>query len=284
MKKIKYLLLGLFILTLTGCFNNDSMDNISITTSIYPIEYVTNILYGDHSTITSIYPKDTDTNSFEITNALLDQYSDKNMFIFNGLSDESKHVKYLLKKNNNLKIIDVTSNMQYDYSKEELWLDPNNLLTIANNMRKGFREYINSTYLINEIDENYEKLKIELSNLDGRFYSTVKNASNTTIIVSDDAFAYLEKYGIKVISLDPDTAKEKTINEAKQLISNNVCSYIFVKYKEDNEDINNFINETGVSKMELYTMTNLEDIDVEKTNYITLMNQNLENLKLELYK
>ena len=284
MKKIKYLLLGLFILTLTGCFNNDSMDNISITTSIYPIEYVTNILYGDHSTITSIYPKDTDTNSFEITNALLDQYSNKNMFIFNGLSDESKHVKYLLKKNNNLKIIDVTSNMQYDYSKEELWLDPNNLLTIANNMRKGFREYINSTYLINEIDENYEKLKIELSNLDGRFYSTVKNASNTTIIVSDDAFAYLEKYGIKVISLDPDTAKEKTINEAKQLISNNVCSYIFVKYKEDNEDINNFINETGVSKMELYTMTNLEDIDVEKTNYITLMNQNLENLKLELYK
>ena len=284
MKKIKYLLLGLFILTLTGCFNNDSMDNISITTSIYPIEYVTNILYGDHSTITSIYPKDTDTNSFEITNALLDQYSNKNMFIFNGLSDESKHVKYLLKKNNNLKIIDVTSNMQYDYSKEELWLDPNNLLTIANNMRKGFREYINSTYLINEIDENYEKLKIELSNLDGKFYSTVKNASNTTIIVSDDAFAYLEKYGIKVISLDPDTAKEKTINEAKQLISNNVCSYIFVKYKEDNEDINNFINETGVSKMELYTMTNLEDIDVEKTNYITLMNQNLENLKLELYK
>ena len=284
MKRIKFILLFVVILSLTGCFNDDSMDNINITTSIYPIEYVTNVLYGEHSTITSIYPKDTDTSNFEITNTLLDQYSNKDLFIFNGLSDESKNARYLLKKNNNLKIIDVTSNMQYDYSMEELWLDPNNLLTIANNIRKGFKEYIKSTYLINEIDENYENLKIELTGLDGKYYAMVKNASNTTIIVSDDAFAYLEKYGIKVISIDPDTAKEKTINEAKQLINNNVCSHIFVKYKEDSEQISNFINETGASKIELYTLTNLEGIDVEKTNYITLMNQNLENLKLELFK
>ena len=31
-------------------------------------------------------------------------------------------------------------------------------------------------------------------------------------------------------------------------------------------------------------MTNFKEIDVEKTNYINLMNQNLESLKLELYK
>lgn len=284
MKKIKYLFVCILLLGLTGCFNNDSMDNISISTSIYPIEYVVNVLYGNHSEINSIYPKDTDATDFEITDVLLDQYSDGDLFVFNGINDEKQHVKYLLNKNNNLKIIDVTSNMQYDYSVEELWLDPNNLLTIANNIRKGFKEYIKSTYLTNEIDENYENLKIELTSLDGRYYSTVRNASNTTIIVSDDAFLFLEKYGIRVVSIDPNTAKEKNINDAKQLISNGTCSYIFVKYKENNENINNFINETGISKLELYTMTNLEDINVEKNDYITLMNQNLENLKLELYK
>ena len=284
MKKIKCILLTVLALTLTGCFKNESVENISITTSVYPIEYVVNMLYGDHSKITSMYPKDTDTNSFEVTNVLLDQYKDNDMFIFNGLSNESNNVKYLLKKNKKLKIIDVTANMQYDYSEEELWLDPNNLLTITNNIRKGFKEYITSTYLINEIEENYENLKIELTGLDGKYYSTAKNATNTTIIVSDDAFKYLEKYGIKVVSIDEDTAKEKTINEAKQLISNNVCSYIFIKYGEDSNYLNNFINETGITKLELYTMTNLEGIDIEKTNYIVLMNQNLENLKLELYK
>lgn len=284
MKRIKLLFILVILFGLTGCFNNDSMDDINISTSIYPIEYVVNVLYGEHSTINSIYPKDTDANDFKVTKVLLNQYKDNELFIFNGLTDEKNHVEYLLKKNNDLKIIDVTSNMQYDYSIEELWLDPNNLLTIANNIQKGFKEYIKSTYLIKEIEEKYDNLKMELTSLDGKYYSTVKNASNTTIIVSDDAFMFLEKYGIKVISIDPDTVKEKTLEDAKEIIKNGTCSHIYTKYKQNDSEINNFINETGVSKIELYTMTNLADVNVEKNNYITLMNQNLENLKTELYK
>ena len=284
MKKIKILFIVVILLGLTGCFRNDSMDDINILTSSYPIEYVVNKLYGNHSTITSIYPKDDDIINFEVTNVLLEQYSDNELFIFNGLSDEKDYVKKMLKENQDLKIIDVSSNMNFEYSLEELWLDPNNLLTIANNIKKGFEEYINSTYLTNEISENYENLKIELTGLDGKYYSTVKNSSNTNIIVSDDAFMFLEKYGIKVISLDPDTAKDKNFSDAKEVLRNGTCDYIFIKYKEDSNEINKFVEQTGAKKLELYSMTNFKDIDVEKSNYITLMNQNLENLKLELYK
>lgn len=284
MKKIKYLFIFIILFAVTGCLKNDSMDDISISTSIYPIEYVVKYLYGNHSDIKSIYPKDTETKNFEITNALLDQYSNSNLFIFNGSNDEGKYVKYLLNKNDSIKIIDATSNVPYEYSEEELWLDPNNLLTIANNIRKGFKEYIKSTYLLKEIDKNYEELKVELTNLDGKYYRTIKDSTNPTIIVSDDAFVFLEKYGVKVLSIDPDTVKEKTLNEAKKLINDNTCSYVFIKYKQSDEAINDFVNETGATKVELYTMTNLDGLDVEKNDYIVIMNQNLENLKLELNK
>lgn len=285
MKKIKYLILGIVTLMLTGCFNNNSMDNISISTSVYPIEYVVNTLYGEHSTINSIYPSDSETINFEVTDILLEQYSDNDLFIFNGLSNEKNYVKSMLNNNKDLKIIDVTSNMNFDYSLEELWLDPNNLLTIANNIKMGFSEYIKSTYLINEINENYENLKINLTNLDGRYYSTVKNSSNNTIIVSDDAFKYLEKYGIKVISLDSDTVTDKEISSAKEYINNRTCNYVFIKYGEDiNDSLKEVINSTSAKTLELYTLTNLYDINIEKNDYMTLMNQNLESLKLELYK
>lgn len=284
MKKIKVLIILITFLCLTGCFNNDSMENIKISTSVYPIEYVVNVLYGNHSEINSIYPSDSEANNFKVTKVLLNQYNDNDLFIFNGLSNEKNYIKSMLKNNRDLKIIDVTSNMQTNNSMEELWLDPNNLLTIANNIKKGFNEYIKSTYLVNEVNENYENLKIELTNLDGKYYSTVKKASNTNIIVSDNAFKYLEKYGMNVISLDSDTVTQKDIADAEKLL-NNKCSYIYIKYGETtNDTINNLVNKTGAKKQELYTMTNLYNIDTDKTNYLILMNQNLENLKLELYK
>lgn len=287
MKKIKILLILTFLLGLTGCFKKDSMEDIKIVTSAYPIEYIVNELYGNHSTITSFYPKDDEIINFEITNTLLSQYKDNELFIFNGLTKEKDYLNEMSNNRENLMLIDVVGKdikLENINSIEELWLNPNNLLTIANNIRKGFKGYIGSTYLINEIDSNYEQLKIKLTSLDGKYYSTGKNATSGTIIVSDDAFLFLKKYGIKVISIDPDTAKEKDINEAKQLINSGTCKYIFIKYLEDNEYINTFISETNALTLQLYTMTNLKDINVEKTNYISLMDQNLENLILELYK
>ena len=283
MKKLKFLGIGIILFGLTGCLNSNSMDNINITTSVYPIEYVVNSLYGNHSTISSIYPKDDEVNTFKVTNVLLEQYSDTDLFIFNGISDEKNYVDKLNKINKNLKIIDVTSKMDYKYSIEELWLDPNNLLTIASKTKEGFEEYINSSYLTNEINENYEKLKIELTSLDGKYYSSVENANNKTIIVSDDAFKFLEKYGLTVVSIDPDTVKDRDKDLANQLISNGTCDYVFIKYLEDGKYVDSVIN-GEYEKLELYSMTNLNKVDIENVDYIALMNRNLEELKQELYK
>ena len=270
---------------LTGCFKSHSMEDIKIATSVYPIEYVVRALYGDHSTISSIYPNDSNIMDLKITKVLLKTYSSNDLFIFNGLTEEKEYVKTMKNYNNELMIIDSTANIIYDYSVEELWLDPNNLLTIANNIKNGFKEYIDGKYLINEINENYDKLKMDLTSLDGKFYSSVKNAKTNYIIVTDNAFKFLEKYGLKVISLDEETITQKDITSAKELIKNKTCNYIFIKYGEKLSDtVNGLLEELQISTLEFYTMTDLHDLNVNKNNYIHLMNDNLENLKMELYK
>ena len=284
MKKIKYLLL-ITLFCLTGCFKSNSMDDISIATSIYPIEYVVNVLYGEHSTVTSIYPHDSNILDFKITKVLLKDYSSNDLFIFNGLTEEKDYVKSMKNYNKKLMIIDATSNIIYDHAIEELWLDPNNLLTIANNIKNGFEEYIDSKYLTNQIEENYKNLKIELTNLDGKFYSSVKNAKYKKIVVTNNSFKFLSKYGLEVISLDKETVTQKDFMNAKEAINDGECKYIFTKYKEKIEDkVSELISETGASTLEFYTMTNLDELDIEKNNYMYLMNTNLENLRIELYK
>ena len=228
MKKLVKFLILIMVLLVSGCFENKSMEDITIYTTTYPIEYVVTRLYGDHSTIKSIYPNGVDVNDYEVTNILLDEYSNTDMFIFNGLSYEKNYVKTMMKENKDLKIIDVTSDLSYNYYTEELWLDPNNLLTIANNLKKGFKEYNVSSYLIKEIDDNYEKLKIDLTSMDAKYRNVASN-SNNTIVVSSNMFLFLKKYGINVISLEEtDELTQKDINTVKSLIDSNQLKYIYI--------------------------------------------------------
>lgn len=282
MKKIiSIFVLMISVFCLGGCFNKNSMENITIYTTSYPIEFIVNRLYSDHSTIKSIYPDGTDISEYKVTNTLLKNYSDIDLYVFNGLSSEKSYIKTLLKNNKNLKIIDGTSSIKYENSIEELWLDPAKLLTIANNIKKGLNEYITATYLNNEINENYENLRIDLTNLDAKYRSSIEKANSKTIVVSDDIFLYLEKYGLKVLSLDKDSVTQKTINEVKTLVNNKSIKYIFIK---NGENVSDTIKSINATTLELNTLANLTKDERNKYDYLSLSTQNLETLKEELYK
>ena len=286
MKKLKILLLSLMILMTSGCLNEDTMENIDIYTTAYPIEYVTKRLYGEHSNIKSIYPNGSIAGEV-VSDKLLEDYSDSDLFIFNGLDlNEQDYLYKMIEYNRNLKIIDASSNIVYEHKTEELWLDPMNLLTLANKIRKGFEEYITTTYLIEDINEQYKILKQELIKLDADYREMAERANRNTIVVSDDMFLYLEKYGITVISLEEnENLTQKNIHTVTSMINNGDISYIFVT---DKDNINNTIKaiqeETKVELVELHTLYKLtEDEDNRGEDYFSIMRNNLELLKNQLY-
>lgn len=285
MKKIVSLFLVLIILlSVSGCGNNSNMENINIYTTAYPIEYVVNRLYSDHSTIRSIYPNGVDIENYKVTDVLLSEYSNTDMFIFNGLSEEKDYIKPMQKENKNLKIIDVSADTTYEYGIEELWLDPSKLLTIANNIKKGFNEYISAKYLQDEIDNNYKNLKVDLTNLEAKYRKVIKNASNLNIVVSNDLFLFLKDYGINVISLDKNNLDyDKNLATVKNLINNNSIKYVYLKDDEKNDTIDSLIENTNITKVNLNTLSTLTDEQRNNYDYLTLMTENLESLKKQLY-
>ena len=56
--------------------------------------------------------------------------------------------------------------MSNTYGYKGIWLDPSNILMVAQNIKNGLKEYVSNTKLSEEIDTNYENLKIKLSELD----------------------------------------------------------------------------------------------------------------------
>lgn len=286
-KKFKLLILiTIFIFMTTGC-TKDDMEGIDITVTNYPNEYIINELYGEHATISSIYPDGVEINNYKINKKQKKDYSKNDLFIYNGLIEKERNLAIdMLDLNQDLKIIDSAYVLETEYSPEELWLNPSSMLMMAQNIRLGLKEYVSSTYLQKEIDNNYEELKITLSELDADYRVAVENTNNKSIVVADSTLKYLEKFGVDILCIDNDTT-EKTITEIETLIKNGTISYIYT-FKDD--ELNTNASELlkkypDIKKQELHKLDNLSDSDREnKKDYMSIMNENLELLKQELYQ
>ena len=207
MKIKKLFILGISTLLLTGCFfKRDSMENIDIYTTIYPINYLTTYLYGDYSKVHSIYPSGVNINEFNLSDKKISEYSKSDLFIFNGQDKDRDYAVSMINKNNNLKIIDTSLSITYDYSVTELWINPNNYLMMAQNIKNGLNEYISDPYINKEIDKKYEELNKSLSKLDAYLKETLKDAEYNTIVTDSDELRFLENLltdkSFTVISLD----------------------------------------------------------------------------------
>lgn len=287
MKKIKVLFCLMIIFIMAGCVKKTSMENLDIRVSAYPIEYITTRLYGNYSKIKSIYPNNMDKD-YVISDKLLKDYSSTNLFIFNSNENqENDYVYKMFDNNKDLKIIDATSSLTYNNKIEELWLDPMNYLTMANNIKKGFKEYITTAYLNNEIDANYDSLKSELVQLEADYREMANRANNKTIIVGDDLFVYLSKYGINVISIeDSKNFSQKSYHDAEELIKTKENKIIYVKKGDSLSKYVKKLKESyDIEIIELDTLYTITEED-RKSNkdYLSIMYNNLDELKKHLYK
>lgn len=283
----KLLFLGFAILIgATGC-KSDNMEDIEIVTTNYPNEYIIERIYGKHAKVNSIYPDGVDVNAYKFTSKQKKDFSNKDLFIYTGLvSRERKYAVNLLDYNKELKIIDSSYVLDNDHEMDEVWLDPSFMLMMSQNVRIGLKEYIENNYLKEEIDENYEKLKVDISELDANIRLAVENAPYKTIVATNNNYKYLEKYGVKVYILNDDT-EEKDIVEINNLIKKGKITKIFsfenIKTTNNVQNlINTYPNNLEIINSNRIIILNDEQRETE-TDYITLMNQNLDSIKEELY-
>ena len=282
MKRIsKLLCLVISLFMLSGCFKRDNMEGINIITSVYPIEYIVDTLYGNYANISSIYPSGVDVYTYELTEKQIEDYSKADLFVYNGLSDEKQIARNFINKNKNMKIIDVSYglNIEYGNTPEELWLSPNNFLMLATTIKNNLCDFISSKYIIEEINRNYNDLQEKVSILDANLRAVGYAASSKeqeTIIVSSNIFKFLENYGFKVISLeDSDT----NIESIKDNFKNGNYKNLFIKKNESSDIITELKDKYKANVIEINLMNVLDETGKENNNdYLYIMNKFLTTI------
>lgn len=288
MKKKILMIIGLIIILLsfTGCSKDDTESVMTTYTSVYPVEYILDNLYGDKMAIYGIYPDGTNYTNYKLTNKQLSDYSKGDLFVYNGtIKKEKDYAAYLINKNKKIKIIDASLGMNYTNDVIETWLNPSNYLMMASNIKKGLEEYINEEIEKKEIEKNYEKLKLNLTQIDAELKSIANNSNNNILIVGSDTFKYLEKYGFTVISLEEnDNLTDKTLADVKKIFSNKMASYIFLKDNdEESKTVKALKDKYNIQIARINSLYTLSATDrKDKKDYNSIMMDNINSIKLEV--
>ena len=288
MKKKILMIIGVIIILLsfTGCSKDDTESVMTTYTSVYPVEYILDNLYGDKMAIYGIYPDGTNYTNYKLTNKQLSDYSKGDLFVYNGtIKKEKDYAAYLINKNKKIKIIDASLGMNYTNDVIETWLNPSNYLMMASNIKKGLEEYINEEIEKKEIEKNYEKLKLNLTQIDAELKSIANNSNNNILIVGSDTFKYLEKYGFTVISLEEnDNLTDKTLADVKKIFSNKMASYIFLKDNdEESKTVKALKDKYNIQIARINSLYTLSATDrKDKKDYNSIMMDNINSIKLEV--
>lgn len=272
----------LLIFFTSGCLEKNSLDHAKIYTTVYPITYFTEVLYGNHSVISSIYPDGANVLEYSLTDKQKKEYSKGDLFIYNGLSNEKQIAKDFSNSNRKLQIIDVAYGLKYKYGVEELWLSPSNALMLASNIRMNLESFIQNKFVNEEISNRYKDLEEILSLKDAELRNIARTSATkkkNTIVVSSNVFKFLEDYGFTVISLE-DNIEENSFNILKKDFSSGTYRYLFVHEGLGNNDAVNELKNQGATLFTVQTMTTLSAQNRKNNdNYMSIMQEFIEAIK-----
>ena len=281
MKKRIIFVIGLIMVlfSITGC-TNDNLEGATITTTIYPVEYIVTRLYGYNSTVKSIYPNDADTSKALKEKEIKTISKESNLFVYNGLGKEKEIAKSLLNENKNLQIIDVAYGLKYTNGIEELWLSPNNYIMLAATVNENLKELSSNKYTAETLDKNYKELEEEIATLDANLRSIGKAAQTNgknTVVVAYNAFAFLSEYNFDIVNISEES---NITNSIKNKFKDKTYKYILVKDKKEvSVSVKDLVDNYNAELIEVDTMETLTEAQRKnKDTYISIMTEFINTL------
>jgi len=167
-------------------------------------------------------------------------------------------------------------------------VDPVNVIYISEKIKDTFSRVDNSNKDIYE--ENFNRFKKELEELDMAFKEGLKGATERKIIVSHSAFGYLaNRYNLEQIAVagvSPHAeSSPKRLAELTNIAKDNKIDYIFLEALASVKTAEILAKEANLEVLTLYIVEGLtEEQQNRGEDYISLMYKNVETLKKALVR
>jgi len=269
-----------------------SDNKIIVTTSFYPIYFLTSQLGGDLIDAVNLTPSGTEPHDYELTAQDIIRIKKSQLLILNGGGLEIWEKD--LKSNNDLAIITLGDGLVNKNLEDEgglkkdphIWLSPILAIKMAEKITEELVkvDFKNRDYY----QSNLDILKTKLINLDIKYEQSLVKCQRREIITSHNAFGYLtDTYDLEQISIAGLSPEEepsiKQLTEIAQLARDKNIKYIFFESLTSPKLSQTIAGEIGAQTLVLNPIEGLSDDELSQgKNYLTEMEKNLENLKIAL--
>ncbi len=261
---------------------NDSEIKPLVVTSFYPVYFFVKEIGGDKVNVINITPSGVEPHDYEPTARDLVQIQKSKLVFINGGGFESWATKIA---KDGAKVVELATGLM-ENNDPHVWLSPElakkevEMIT----MELIRMDESNSRYYL----ENQTVILAKLDKLSADFKVGLSQCKEHKVVTSHDAFGYLTReYGLTQISISgisPDEEPStKQLVEISNLAKKENLKYIFFEKLVSPKLAQTVAEEIGAKTLVLDPIEGISDNDAKQgKNYLTLMEENLANLKIAL--
>lgn len=307
--------------------NDDNESKIEIFTTIFPLEDFTKKIGGDEINVTSVFPPNIDAHIYEPTVKTMKNIAESDLFIYSGVGVEGfvEQAEKTLEKEN-VKVLKAAEGIEllkateeHDHEEEEhahedkdpqeentaheeehvdedehhhsdhdphVWLDPIHSIKLAENIKDALIELRPESK--DKFEENFTKLKADLTALDKTFHDTLENSKTKYILVSHAAYGYWqERYGLQQISiagLSPSQEpNQKQLTEIIKESEQHHLKYVLFEQNVHSNVAKVIQDEIDAKSLTLHNLESVTEEDIKNNeDYFSIMEKNIATLQTAL--
>ena len=278
---------------LSGCsaFSSDagsSADGVEVAAAFYPLQYVADRVAGDHATVENLTAPGGEPHDLELTPKETAEIVRSDLVVYQRGFQPA--VDDAVDENAGGDVLDVASvvdlvpfrdhGVDSDEDDPHFWQDPLLLAdvgdAVADQLAKVDPDHADD-YTSNAAD-----LRSDLEQLDQDYADGLTGCERSTVVVSHDAFGYLQRYGITmdaILGLSPDSEPTPAdLARLQKVIRHDGVTTVFSESLVSPETAEQLAKDTGVKSAVLDPIEGLSDETADE-DYLSLMRSNLAALE-----
>ncbi len=273
-------------LVLAGCGGPlDGGGGARVVASFYPLEYVAQRVVGDHADVVTLTSPGVEPHDLELTVRQTAEVSDADLVVYEkGLQPA---VDAAVEEHGSGTVVEVTDVVELapteaGHAEGDLhfWLDPVRMAEVAAAVEQRLAE--DDPDNAADYEKNLAVLTRDLEALDAEYQQGLAGCRIDTVVVSHDAFGYLEKYGLHfepIAGLTPDAEPSPAhLTELADLIREERITTVFSETLASPAMADSLAREVGLETAVLDPIEGLSDRTADE-DYLSLMRANLAALQ-----